>query len=520
VGNKGASVLFNYRNSNLVLLDKSGLIDFDIHLGVPTFNDFSLNLNVPTKLGNFSFFGLGGLSDIVTSSSRVIKKEGASQAAKREAMDEGKDTNYGSKLGVAGLTHQYNIGKNAFVKTSLAYTHADNYAIQDTLDLKFNPQRMYEQTINEQKFKFSTMVGYFLGDHQFQVQFKNDWINFGFDRSAVIYPDSTITNIQSEQQSTTHQQASLLWKYAVSSRLKLNAGLYAQRLSWNSEIILEPRFGLEWLLSSSHMLSAGFGKHSQTLPFTEYFYSSVDDVYANLRLKTMKSNHIVLGHKWSITDHLSWTQEVYFQDLFDIPVSATESNSYSMINNGVYENGGNRTPTLVNDGKGRNYGLDMTLEYNQSGYSALISGSVFRSEYAGSDGLWRSTAWDAKYTLNAVIGKQIVVGRHHLGFNIRNNLSGGQNYASILERESLANKTTIRDFENDFSSTYPNYYKLDIRIGYGISHGRFTHEMALDLQNVTGRKNLLYQTYSPALNEIKSVYQLGFIPVFEYTLKF
>ena len=48
----------------------------------------------------------------------------------------------------------------------------------------------------------------------------------------------------------------------------------------------------------------------------------------------------------------------------------------------------------------------------------------------------------------------------------------------------------------------------------------WNHELAMDFQNITNRNNILYQTYSPALGRIKTVYQLGFIPVFQYKISF
>ena len=52
-----------------------------------------------------------------------------------------------------------------------------------------------------------------------------------------------------------------------------------------------------------------------------------------------------------------------------------------------------------------------------------------------------------------------------------------------------------------------------------------THEIALDLVNVFGIKNILGYTYSPDPSDplsspVKEEYQLGFLPLFYYKIDF
>ncbi|MDR1729520.1 MAG: hypothetical protein LBR52_02540 [Prevotellaceae bacterium] len=62
---------------------------------------------------------------------------------------------------------------------------------------------------------------------------------------------------------------------------------------------------------------------------------------------------------------------------------------------------------LVNDGKGRNYGVDVTHErYLQNGYYYLLTGSLFKARYLGGDGVWRNTRLDRNYVVNALGGKE------------------------------------------------------------------------------------------------------------------
>ncbi len=65
-----------------------------------------------------------------------------------------------------------------------------------------------------------------------------------------------------------------------------------------------------------------------------------------------------------------------------------------------------------------------------------------------------------------------------------------------------------------------NYVRLDLRLSYKINSKKVTHEFALDLVNVTNRKNILKYSYTNAPPYNKQDYQLGFLPLFYYKLDF
>jgi hypothetical protein len=54
---------------------------------------------------------------------------------------------------------------------------------------------------------------------------------------------------------------------------------------------------------------------------------------------------------------------------------------------------------------------------------------------------------------------------------------------------------------------------------------KVTHEIALDLVNILGTKNILKLTYAPndadpSASSVREEYQLGFLPLFYYRLDF
>jgi hypothetical protein len=65
------------------------------------------------------------------------------------------------------------------------------------------------------------------------------------------------------------------------------------------------------------------------------------------------------------------------------------------------------------------------------------------------------------------------------------------------------------------------YFRADIKLNYRINASRVTHEVGLDLVNITARKNVLRQTYiSGAEPPLGETYQMGRLPIFYYKIDF
>lgn len=86
----------------------------------------------------------------------------------------------------------------------------------------------------------------------------------------------------------------------------------------------------------------------------------------------MTSYNLKLGQFWQ------FKTELYVQNLSQAPVSATSENSYSLLN----EMDGFADGALVNAGRGRNYGLEISLEHPlATGFYLLFSTSLYQSKY-------------------------------------------------------------------------------------------------------------------------------------------
>ena len=316
-------------------------------------------------------------------------------------------------------------------------------------------------------------------------------------------------------------------KYNISEKLTLNTGLHAQKLFLNNSASIEPRLGLKYDLNTNSSLSFGYGLHSQMQPINLYFLQTQNAngtySYTNNNVGFTKSNHFVAGYDLKPFTDWRLKAEVYYQQLYNVPITSYSS-SYSMLNTGV----GFKPDTisnLDNNGTGKNYGVELTIEkFFSKGYYALFTSSLYDSKYTASDGIERNTAFNGKYVYNILAGKEWKVGndkRNKIALDFKFTNAGGRYYTPVdLAASQVAGHEQLSS--NAYSSRYTNYFRMDIKLGYTFNSGvrKLSQSFALDLQNVTNHQNVFSQGYDSKLQAISTAYQLGLFPNFTYKLQF
>jgi hypothetical protein len=154
----------------------------------------------------------------------------------------------------------------------------------------------------------------------------------------------------------------------------------------------------------------------------------------------------------------------------------------------------------------------------------MFSGSLFDSKYRGSDGVLRNTSFNSKYVMNLLGTKEF-----HWGKKRKNMVSiggkitygGGRVYSPYDATASLLNdELTIIDAERN-TKIFPDYFRFDMKLNYVLNTKKnITHEIGIDLVNLTGQKNVLRLTYTGGVDPVRQVNQLGFLPLFYYKLDF
>ena len=512
-----ASYLINYRYSTLAIFDALG-ISFGVS-GIPQYQDLSFKINVPsTKLGNFTLFGVGGTSYIEVLNKN--KKENDWTFGYNNL-----DLRFGSDMGVAGLSHLYFINNKTRIKTTVAISTAKSSARADSAYQNKHTLTYYGDKSSETKYSLSTK---FIQ----KINAKNNYsIGLLADKFDVSYKDSALLNDYSYiKLSETNAEAMYLiqsyaqFQHKFTDDLTFYIGLHYQYFTLNGSNSLEPRTSIKWNINNKQSISSGFGFHSQLQPRLFYFHKTTltdgSKIETNYDLDFSKSNQYVFSYDYLINKNLRLKIETYYQHLHNIPVEKKES-FYSIINYGT-EFYAMRQDSLINKGKGKNYGLELTFEkFLSNNYYYLITASLFESKYEGSDGIERNTAYNNNYVINFLAGYSFSIGKYNLlslDFKVVN--AGGKHYIPVNIEQSQLAGYKIMDYSKAYEPNFSPYFRLDGRISFTLNRKKFNTEIAFDLQNITKHDNVLLETYDAETGNIRYDYQLGLFYVFLLRFQF
>jgi hypothetical protein len=515
----GGSYVVNYRYSTLGLFEAVG-VEFGTGSNVPYYQDLNFKISLPTSNGaKWTVFGLGGISKI-----DLLGSEAELENSSDLYSNENQDAFPRFKTGVAGISYEKKISEKTFMKITAGVSATSESFTADSLVRDANTEVIdrYLQT----ESSFTTTKISVVGSFRTKLSAKNnitsgfyidasDFDLFNRDIFANLGTDSVRVNVNDN---ATLYQAYTTWRHRFSNQFSINMGIHGQYYSLNEQAAIEPRVGVQYVISPKQSISLGYGLHNQTQnAYTSFVQTKVEaDSYTltNKKLDFTTSQHVVLTHDWNITDNVRLKTEGYYQTLSNVPVERNPS-SFSAINTGTSFDPSNRD-SLINEGVGRNYGIELTLErFFSKGYYYLLTTSIFNSRYEGSDGVERNTAYNTQYVLNALFGREFKLGtrQRFLSMSLKTTLIGGKYLTPIDFTASQQFGRTIYNERDAFSEKQDNYFRTDIKLAYRKEYKRSTLEIALDLQNITNNQNIFAQNYNPRTNTIVTQYQQAFFPV-------
>lgn len=509
-----ASYIANYRYSTLGVFKALG-INFGTGAAIPEYQDLTFKINLPTsKAGKFALFGMGGFSAINFLDSESEDKDFYS--------GNGQDLYNKGKVGVVGLSHTYLFNETTYGKLVVAASGIQSGNVVDSLSiLDGTPISVFANDFTQVKYSVN---------YKFNKKFSaKDQLRAGLivDFHDISLIDSVRDDVDEFRRirdfsgNTAMGQVYANWQHKFSDNLSLNTGLHYQYFFLNESNAIEPRLGLKYKLNQRQSLSLGFGLHNQLQPLQMYFIDTqIGDgktIRSNENLDFTRSAQFVLGYDHQLGKNLRLKTEVYYQALDQAAVE-TRSSAFSLLNSGA-DFGFPDEDSLVNNGTGRNYGLELTLEkFFSNSYYFLLTGSLFNSKYTGSDGIERNTAFNGNYVVNALGGKEFKLGRNTLSVDAKITYAGGNRYTPIdLEASRIIGKTQ-RITSLSFSEQYDPYLRADLKATFRLNGKKITQEWSVDLQNVTNRKNAFLQDFDPETGEIETTYQIGLFPVIQWRI--
>ena len=524
----GSSMVISYRHSFVELADVVG-----IPVGtnaVPNYRDVAFKVDFgKSKFGKFSLFGIGGLSSIDFLATEVDENDLFAQ--------DDVDSYARSRFGVIGLRHNLILNDRSYLRTTIgastsvslfdqdnylndqeesyAATDVDDinnrYTISSYINTKFNAKWTLRGGIVGEVFDLSTTVLDRVDQPDLDGDGFPDWFTF---RDY----DGALSLLQAYSQA----------KWRMNNKWELNFGAHAQWLTINNDAVIEPRVALSYSPAAKHRLTLGYGLHHQMQPLPVLFLQNEMDSgtinQSNRDLSFTRANHMVLGYDWKFAPNWRLKSEVYYQYLDRVPVEQDPS-SFSILNAGadfVFPT----VTNLENNGTGYNTGVELTIEkFFSQGFYSLFTASLFDSQYEGSDGVQRNTAFNNQYVVNFLAGKEIKFGKtksNAFTIDTKVTYAGGRFYTPVdLVASQFAGVEVLQE-EQAFSERIAPYFRWDIKLGYQLnsSKRKLSQTFFVDLQNITNRENIFQKRYNPNTNSVNDVFQSGFFPDILYRIQF
>lgn len=499
-----ASYLVNYRYSFVGLLS---LLGVDVGDEDISFQDLSFNLVFPGKKGSeFTLFGMGGLSE----NNFIAERDSSLWEIRKDRYD----IRFESKMGALGATYKTPVGNRGYWQTAAAFSILESTRLGDRLNDNYEPVRLEDDVYDQSKLSVHSF-------YQYKANAANR-VKFGLVATLHDYDIRSQQSIDLVPVLGTGNgmlyQPYVNWQSHLSAGLTTNLGLHYSYFGFNSTNAVEPRASIEWAPSAGNRWSLSYGLHSQLQQPQLYFSTSSD---RNQDLELSKAHHIVLGFHKDLRSGAKFSTELYYQSLFDVPVSV-QSSSFSALN--LLE--GFIDETLVNEGTGQNYGVELTLQqFVSNGFYYLLNATAYESKYTGSDGIERNTRFNGNYIFNATAGKEwrrlTKSGKDRLwGINFRIAYLGGYRDTPIDAQASTDAGRTVYITDEAFSVQQKSYFRTDLRFYLKRNKENASRTLSLDIQNLTNAENEAYRYYDAQQNAVIVQHQLGLIPMLSYRVEF
>ncbi|QQS52238.1 MAG: TonB-dependent receptor [Bacteroidota bacterium] len=504
-----ASYLFNYRYSTMGLVS-SFLPDG----GLPVYQDLCFNLNFPTKkAGTFSLWAIGGISNF----SQVPEKDSVAWESEEDKLN----VNADFISGTASLKHKIIVGNKSFIHTSLTASNNYQHTTEDILNSDYNYDPRVDFNFLENRYSAKSFINHkFSNRHTNRTGVSYTLVDYDYEMANI--SSGAFSSVSNSTGNTSYLQAFTQSKFQLTERVTATIGLNALYLALNKKYSIDPRAGLKWNQSSKHSFSLAYGVHSQTQFFNIYFIEKEENgqlSYPNKDLDLSKAHHFVMAYDLSVSEKTKFKVEPYYQILSNIPV--VENTSTAIINIPHYHT---FNEELISTGKGRNYGVDVTLERNLSeGFYYLFTASLFQSKYTGDDGVERNTAYNNNYVANLLAGKEWKLRNNSnniIGISGRLYLKGGNRISPVDEVASSERQEVVTDETRAFEESWPSYYRADASFYFRKNKPKYSSIWSVQINNCLFSPTSFSREYNYKKDAVVEVTDGSPFPSISYKIEF
>lgn len=562
--NHKASYILNYRYALTSIARQTGLLKLDGDQY--DFHDFNLKINMPTrKAGTFSVWALG-MGD------RTWCDWQSSTTNEVHYFTDLQNLEVKQKMLLAGLSHRKSIGKSVYLNSTVAYSASWNnvherygysinadgevlpggYNKDDVLagtvipdfhlwtphydytqqggylneDNEYGRLRQMKQqlVLNSQLKKTSrvgvTQLGVNYTHHFFDVNLRGSW-----GQSVYTKMDPDAGSLYKAKDNTGLVSAYLSQSFLLSPFFTLNAGVTGQLFTLNGKGSIEPRAGLQWRPNKRNTFGLGYSLQSKMESIDTYFYQE-GGKNVNKDLGLGKSHHLIASYTYRINDNMALKAETFLQHLYHLACADWKADGYDPDDVEFYAYNPTFFPStnydsyyvaqrLCNEGKGRIYGLDLSLEqYMVHGFYWSVNGSVYKSELKAQGTDWFDSHFNRSYTAKAIMGKEWFMGkskRNVLNVSAKYSIQGGKRYTPAHEAhiqqlayegipEAAHDYGTVNlggmSFEKTNTQRHSPQHIVDFSLNLRLNRTHVSHVIACDILNLLNVEDPMYEMYN------------------------
>ena len=461
--NTKASYLVNYRYSFLEIAKKLHAINMEHE--TLDYQDLSFKLNMPTsKAGTFAVWFTGLIDNY---------ESNATDPSGWETLWDSNDSWSRQRSYALGLNHTYRFKTGGTLHSSLAFTGAyrklgvDDYDELMTLlpDMRGRNSQWNVIISTQHQHKFSSR-------YTMQNGFEHQHLDFNTWMDYIKVVGGPLYRVYESEGNTGLTRLYTNHKVALSSRLSAVAGVNVMWFNLNNQWLVEPRVSVQYKTSPSSTISLAYALNSRKETTDTYFVINSSMVngqcsMVNQDLGLTRSHHISASFAQRLGENAMLKIEPYWQWLFDVPVE--QGTTYSILNHNLFY----QDRALVNEGAGRNYGVDLTLErYLKDGFYGMITATLFKSEYRDAQGQWHHTRHDRGYITNILGGKEWMVGKGRknvFGLNGRLTMMGGDRYTPMAPGTTYDDVAKRPDRAIPQDGSAPFSQQMNMNVGYAFS---------------------------------------------------
>jgi hypothetical protein len=452
--NTKASYLVNYRYSFLEIAKKLHAINMENE--TLDYQDLSFKFNMPTsKAGTFAVWFTGLVDNY---------ENNAADVSEWETLWDMNDSWSRQRSCALGINHTYRFKTGGTLHSSLAFTGAYRKLGIDDYDEMMNQMPDMLGRNSQWNVIISTQHQHkFSSRYTMQNGFEHQHLDFHTWLDYIKVIGGPLYRIYESEGNTGLTRLYTNHKVALSSRLSAVAGVNVMWFNLNNQWLVEPRVSVQYKTSPSSTISLAYALNSRKESTDTYF---VTGGY-NEDLGLTRSHHISASFAQRLGENAMLKIEPYWQWLFDVPVE--QGTTYSILNHSLFY----QDRALVNEGAGRNYGVDLTLErYLKDGLYGMLTATLFKSEYRDAQGEWHHTRHDRGWITNILGGKEWMVGqgrKNVFGLNGRLTMMGGDRYTPMAPGTTFDDVAMRPDRTIPQDGANPYSKQMHMNVGYAFS---------------------------------------------------